>query len=76
MRKLDQVDYDKRSGVIESTSRFEDKLLRQKLKGYFYAFHTGSWGGWITKVIYFIACLIGGTLPLTGYYLWWKRIRR
>lgn len=76
MRKLDQVDYDKRSGAIESTSRFEDKPLRQKLKGYFYAFHTGSWGGWITKVIYFIACLIGGTLPLTGYYLWWKRIRR
>ncbi len=43
------------------------------LKATFYALHTGSWGGITTKILYFIASLIGGMLPLTGYYLWWKR---
>ena len=40
------------------------------------ALHTGTWGGAITQALYFVAALIGGTLPLTGYYLWWKRRRR
>lgn len=30
-------------------------------------------GGPLTKVLYFIAALIGATLPLTGYYLWMKK---
>ena len=40
------------------------------------ALHTGTWGGAITQTLYFVAALIGGTLPLTGYYLWWKRKRK
>lgn len=42
----------------------------------FYAFHTGSWGGMTTKVLYFLAAFIGGILPLSGYYLWLKKKRR
>lgn len=38
--------------------------------------HTGTWGGVVTQTLYFLAALIGGTLPLTGYYLWWKRRRK
>ena len=45
------------------------------LKGWFYALHTGSWGGLWTKTLYFLAALIGGILPLSGYYLWYKRTR-
>jgi uncharacterized iron-regulated membrane protein len=30
----------------------------------------------ITRIIYFLAALIGGTLPLTGYYLWLRRRSR
>lgn len=48
----------------------------QSLRGFFYSLHTGSWGGVVTQIIYFIAALIGGTLPLTGYYLWWKKRKR
>jgi len=29
-----------------------------------------------TRVLTFIAALLGGTLPLTGYYLWIRRIGR
>ncbi len=35
--------------------------------------HTGKWGGMVTKIIYFIAAIIGGCLPISGYYLWWKK---
>ena len=38
----------------------------QSPKGLFYALHTGTWGGTITQVLYFLAALIGGILPLTG----------
>ena len=30
----------------------------------------------VTKILYFLAALLGGLLPLSGYWLWWKRIRR
>ena len=29
-----------------------------------------------TRILYFIAALVGTTLPLTGYYLWIKRLLR
>lgn len=35
------------------------------MKGWFYAFHTGSWGGMTTKALYFLAAFIGGILPLS-----------
>ena len=38
--------------------------------------HVGTWGGYFSKILWFISALIGGTLPLTGYYLWYKRLKR
>lgn len=43
-------------------------------RGLVYAIHVGSWGGMFTRILTFIAALIGATLPLTGYYLWIKRL--
>ena len=42
-------------------------------KSFFYMLHTGSWGGFFIKILYFLSAIIGGTLPLTGYYLWIKK---
>lgn len=39
----------------------------------FTQWHTGSIGGIVTKVLWCLAALIGASLPITGYYLWWKR---
>ena len=36
--------------------------------------HTGKWGGIVMKILYFLAALIGGFLPISGYYMWWKRL--
>lgn len=46
------------------------------MKGIIYSFHTGQWGGIITRILYFLSAFVGGILPLTGYYLWIKRISR
>lgn len=43
-------------------------------RGTIYAIHSGSWGGMATRILTFVAALVGATLPLTGYYLWIKRL--
>ena len=73
MRKSDKVVFDTLTGKINNIVLYEEVPVSQKLKGFFYSFHTGSWGGVWTKILYFIAALIGGVLPLSGYYLWIKR---
>lgn len=76
MRRTDRATFDPHSGRLDKIVRYEDTPRQQRLRGWFYSVHTGSWGGILTKILYFIAALIGATLPLTGYYLWWKRIRQ
>lgn len=63
------------SGETSLTPNLKPERSKQVRSG-FYAVHTGSWGGWITKILYFLAALIGGMLSLSGYYLWWTRIRK
>lgn len=40
------------------------------------ALHIGTWGGMTTRILYFLAALLGASLPLTGYYLWIRKLRR
>lgn len=47
-----------------------------QLKDLIFSLHTGTWGGIWSKILYFIAALIGGTLPLTGYWLWLRRLKK
>ncbi|WP_295992014.1 PepSY-associated TM helix domain-containing protein [uncultured Alistipes sp.] len=73
MRRIDRATFDPRSGRLAEIARYEDTPRQQRLRGWFYALHTGTWGGFWTKIIYFLAALIGASLPLTGYWLWWRR---
>ena len=38
--------------------------------------HYGKYGGWPVKVIYCLFGLTGGLLSVTGFLLWYKRVRR
>ena len=73
MRKTDTVAFDPETGALGKVTAYAELPRSQTLRGWFYAFHTGSWGGMLTKTLYFLAALIGGLLPLTGYYLWLKK---
>ena len=72
-QKSDNVKFNSKTGEIPSVRKFEDNSVRQNLRGLIYSLHVGTWGGPLTKVLYFIAALIGASLPLTGYYFWMKR---
>ncbi len=40
-----------------------------------HALHYGTWAGLFSKILYFIAMVIGTILPITGYWMWLKRRR-
>lgn len=39
----------------------------------FHELHVGSWGGIVTKCITFVVSLIGASLPVTGYWLYFRK---
>ena len=38
--------------------------------------HMGFWGGITTKILTFIAGMIGASLPVTGFLIWWGRRKK
>lgn len=76
LRATDKYSYDRRSGEITEAKPYSSESRGTKLRSIVYMVHVGSWGGWITRLITFLAALLGATLPLTGYYLWIRRLLR
>ena len=75
-RASDKYTFDRRSGRITSATPYAQSSPSDKLRGWIYAVHTGSFVGIITRILWFLAALLGAALPLTGYYLWFKRLSR
>ena len=75
MRAADKYSYDRRSGEITDVQLYSAGKKDTKVRSGVYMVHTGSWGGIITRIINFLAAFIGATLPLTGYWLWFRRKR-
>lgn len=73
MRKSDTARFQNEDGTITGITTSDQIPASQKMKGYFYSFHTGTWGGIWTKILYCLAAFLGGILPLSGYYLWYKK---
>lgn len=71
---LDTYVYDASTGDIDNVLTYSDKERSGHIKGWIYTLHVGSWMGWLSRIIYLICVLIGATLPVTGYYLWYKRV--
>lgn len=75
-RAADRYEFNVSTGRITSVSLYSDAGLQGKLRGWIYSVHVGCWGGWLTRVLWFLAALSGAVLPLTGYYLWIRRLLR
>ena len=78
-RASDQYKYNPRTGEITETVLYKELDNSDKIRGWIYSVHVGSWGGLFTRILAFIASLIGAALPITGYYLWirkWRQKRR
>lgn len=74
-RSADSYKLDKTTGEILSFEAYEEQPASNRARGWIYALHTGSWGGIVTKILYFIVCLLGASFPLTGFWLWRKSVQ-
>lgn len=55
-RACDTYTFDE-SGHITSVQYYKDLAARSKVMQYAYIIHTGKWGGFVTKLLYFLACI-------------------
>lgn len=75
-RGIDRYKFNPRNGEITETTLYKDLDNSGKIRGWIYSVHVGSWGGMLTRILTFIAALVGASLPLTGYYLWIRRLMK
>lgn len=77
MRKEDEIKIDVKTGNIAQIIPYAQRPAKAKAQGIIYAIHSGTWGGMFTRILYFFATIIGGFLPLTGYYMYaQKRLKK
>ena len=72
------------SGVSVFTQQEDDNdthMIRKRHRGYspeskvLFSLHTGSWDGDEVRVLYLASAIIGGFLPISGYYMWYRKRR-
>ena len=75
LRATDDYEVDTRTGSLISVTPYAERDKAKLLRGTIYMLHTGAWGGSVTRILTFLAILLTATHPLTGYYLWIRRLR-
>ena len=68
----DIISFDKK-GHLKSVDLFKDKPLNKQFVEISLPLHTGEIMGWPSLIFYFIATIIGCSLPITGFIIWWKK---
>ena len=72
-RAADRYSFNTDTGEFTETSLYQHQDKSGKIRGWIYSVHVGNWGGMFTRILAFIAALVGTALPLTGYYLWIRK---
>lgn len=73
-RASDRYSFNTENGEFTETSLYQHQEKAGKIRGWIYSVHVGNWGGMTTRILTFLAALFGASLPLTGYYLWIKKM--
>lgn len=64
------------NGDASLKETFAQQKGGRKIMIWAYILHTGAWMGIFSKILTFLAALIGGSLPITGFYLYIMRLKR
>ena len=64
------------SGERLLLERFADKSFGARTAELIKPLHTGEIFGTFSKLLYFLACLIATSLPVTGTLIWWNKLRK
>lgn len=73
-RAADRYEFNRRSGELTLSAPYASAVEADKLRGWIYSIHTGSLGGFVTRLLWLLGSLLGASLPLTGYYIWIKHM--
>jgi uncharacterized iron-regulated membrane protein len=72
-RAADLYKFDKETGGITEATLFKDQEKTTRIWAWVYSLHVGNyWGIW-SKIFTCIFSLIGASLPLTGYYIFFVK---
>ncbi|MCW3162095.1 PepSY-associated TM helix domain-containing protein [Chryseobacterium oryctis] len=71
----DEITFDKK-GNFKSKELFSEKPLNKQFTSLAKPLHTGEILGLKSVILYFIVCLIGFSLPITGFIFWFHRFRK
>ncbi len=72
----DKLVIDQYSGKILKKEIFSEKSLGEKIAAQIKPIHTGEIYGTFSKIIYFIACLIATSMPITGIFIWLNKMKK
>jgi uncharacterized iron-regulated membrane protein len=75
LAQFEGVTFDKYTGEVLEHERFENYPIGMQIVMSSGRLHLGDVFGLPTQIIYFLACLIATTLPVTGVIIWWRKLR-
>lgn len=75
-RANDEYTLDKETAQITDYLAYDKKPLEMRVRTWIYIIHVGMWGGIWSKALYFIACVLGASFPLSGLYIFIKKPRK
>jgi uncharacterized iron-regulated membrane protein len=71
----DRLTIDEYSGAVLKADIFATKPWKEQLLALIRPLHIGDVYGTFSKILYFIACLVATSLPITGVIIWLTRSR-
>jgi len=72
----DRLTLDQYSGKVLKLDIFKKKPFNERVAGSIKAIHVGNVYGTFTKLLYFLACLIATSLPVTGTMIWLNKMKK
>ncbi len=75
-RLSESVSFDAQTGKVVEVSTFDKRDATQQYRYINRFLHTGELMGWPLQLLFFIACLFGTSLPVTGTIIWINKMRK
>ncbi|MGB8193582.1 MAG: PepSY-associated TM helix domain-containing protein [Chitinophagaceae bacterium] len=72
----DRLTLDAATASVKKADIFRKKPFNERIGGSIKAIHVGNVYGTFTKILYFLACLIATSLPITGTLIWINKLKQ
>jgi uncharacterized iron-regulated membrane protein len=72
----DRLQLDQYTAEVLKVEISKEKPFNERMAGSIKAIHVGDVYGKFTKILYFIACLVATTLPVTGTIIWINKLKK